>query len=109
MLLNNGSYRSQNEPLDHIEAALTFLASVEDPHCVLYNCNKDAGCSRLHKHAQIMKKPEAAVSEPSSFRFFPDIKDSGVHVPYRYFRHYFGSPEALESAAVYDTCFDLLR
>ena len=110
MLLNNDSYRSQNEPLDldDIAAAVTFLASVKDPHYVFYNCTKDAGYSRLHKHMQIMKKPEVVTSEPSSFRFFPDARDPEVRVRYRYFLQNFDVAEALESEAVYEVYLGLL-
>jgi ATP adenylyltransferase len=103
LLLHNDSNRSQNEPLDlqDVAASLSFLGSASDPHYIFYNCTKFAGCSRYHKHLQIVKKPETAMSGAMAFKFFPDRKDPGVRVPYLYFLHYFTSAESLESTSVY--------
>lgn len=55
----------------------------------MYNCGEDAGCSRNHKHMQIVQKPEA-LSPGTGFRFFPDVSDhnSTINVPYVYFLEY---------------------
>lgn len=100
LLLTNDSHRSQNEPLDldDISAAVAFLESVESEHYVFYNCTKDAGCSRYHKHMQILKKPAA----DSTFRFFPDADDSNTRVPYQHSLHRFTLGEPLDSKEVYD-------
>jgi hypothetical protein len=42
------------------------------------------------------------------FKFFPDRRDPGVRVPYRYFLHYFTSAESLESTSVHTLYLDLL-
>lgn len=73
MLMCKVSYRSQDEPLDEADtaAAFTVLAEARSEHVVLYNCTKDALCSRYHKHLQIFRKLEM-LSEGGGFRFFPD-------------------------------------
>jgi ATP adenylyltransferase len=88
LLLALDSYRSQDEPMDlqDFEASWMFLHSTPDPHFVMYNCTKEAGCSRYHKHMQILKKPElASIDNSNAFRFFPDEKSSEHAVPYVYF------------------------
>ena len=111
LLLRNNSYRSQDEPLDlqDVAAALSFLGSVTDPYYLFYNCTKFAGCSRYHKHLQIVKTPEAAESNPDAFKFFPDRRNPGVHVTYRYFLHYFESPESMQSTSVRRLYLAMLR
>jgi ATP adenylyltransferase/5',5'''-P-1,P-4-tetraphosphate phosphorylase II len=114
LLLNIDSYRSQNEPLDlqDVEASWTFLRSVQSPHYVMYNCTKEAGCSRYHKHTQIVRKPEVAESDPTGFRFFPDVKNREIRVPYVYFIHHFdcaGQGQSIDGKAVFSIYLDLLR
>lgn len=91
LLLNIDSCRSQNDPLDmqDVEASWAFLRSVQSPHSIMYNCTKEAGCSRYHKHTQIIRKPEVAESNSTGFRFFPDVKNREIRVPYMYFIDYF--------------------
>lgn len=94
MLMCTDSYRPQNEALDQDDfaAALAFLQQARREWFVLFNCTKDAGCSRLHKHLQVFGKPEELCDGARGFRFFPDVRDKEVRVPYRYFLHYFISP-----------------
>ncbi|KAK4895531.1 hypothetical protein LTR27_006313 [Elasticomyces elasticus] len=92
LLLREDSYRSQNEPLDLLDfkAAWSFIQS-NDSFFVMYNCTKEAGCSRYHKHMQLVQKPEVVEvlgSGPTSFRFFPDTKDAEIEVPYVHFLQY---------------------
>lgn len=113
LLLNLDSYRSQNDPLDleDIEASWSVLHSVQSPHYVMYNCTKEAGCSRNHKHLQIVKKPEVAVSDPTGFLFFPDVTDQEIRVPYVYFLHRFddiGQERPTESDFVFQVYSELL-
>jgi ATP adenylyltransferase/5',5'''-P-1,P-4-tetraphosphate phosphorylase II len=108
LLLTVDSFRSQNEHLhlEDIEAACAFLRATISPHFVMYNCTKDAGCSRYHKHLQIIPKPEACDSD---FRFFPDVKDSAMQVPYVHFVQHFTSNSPLNGQSVYDTYLDQLK
>lgn len=114
LLLSLDSFRSQNEPmgLEDIDASWKFLHSTTLPHFVMYNCTKEAGCSRYHKHMQILRKPEVANSHDTGFRFFPDLKDSKISVPYVYFLHYFSVTalgDSTDSAAILDIYLGLLK
>ncbi|KAK4196027.1 putative 5',5'''-P-1,P-4-tetraphosphate phosphorylase [Triangularia verruculosa] len=51
----------------------------------MFNCGIDSGCSRLHKHMQVL-----AVPEESEFRLWPDSgsNDGGQeHIPFKYYKH----------------------
>lgn len=102
------SFRSQNECLDHedIKAAWAFLQSTTSPHYAMYNCTENAGCSRLHKHIQIIPKPEASGSE---FRFFPDISYSEASIPYVHFVHRFPADGTVDSLSILNVYLDLLK
>lgn len=41
-----------------LEAACTLLNTYERRHLVIYNCGKEAGSSRLHKHLQALPVPD---------------------------------------------------
>jgi len=112
LLLTLDSYRSQNEPMDlqDFEASWKFLDSTSNPHFVMYNCTKDAGCSRYHKHMQILRKPELAdINDPDIFRFFPDAKETVPHVPYVYFLRQLDHVLPDDAEAVFNEYTQLLR
>jgi ATP adenylyltransferase len=93
LLLTLDSYRKQNELLDlhDLAASLEFLnMDGGEGYYVMYNCAEESGCSRNHKHVQIVPKPEFAFLQ-GGFHFFPDIKEyeTAVNVPYVYFLQYF--------------------
>lgn len=75
----------QTAPLNRtdLEAAWTLLNVYERPHFVIYNCGKEAGSSRLHKHLQAFPRPEP----PEWFAVFDgDITDvETAKLPYRHF------------------------
>ncbi|KAF3065735.1 Diadenosine 5',5'''-P1,P4-tetraphosphate phosphorylase 2 [Trichoderma lentiforme] len=77
MLLTCDGYRRQYEPLDEagLEAAQTVLLSMSQDFVVFYNCGQDGGCSRLHKHMQLIPKP------PHSFADFLDNEASSSNPP----------------------------
>ncbi|OPB36245.1 phosphorylase superfamily protein [Trichoderma guizhouense] len=77
MLLTCDGYRRQYEPLDEagLEAAQTVLLSMSQDFVVFYNCGQDGGCSRLHKHLQLIPKP------PHSFADFLDNEASSSSPP----------------------------
>ncbi|KAL7916707.1 ATP adenylyltransferase domain-containing protein [Trichoderma velutinum] len=84
MLLTCDGYRRQYEPLDEagLEAAQSLLLSMSQDFVVFYNCGQDGGCSRLHKHMQLIPKP------PHSFADFLDNEassDSPPKVPFHWF------------------------
>ncbi|KAL6790937.1 ATP adenylyltransferase domain-containing protein [Trichoderma sp. SZMC 28012] len=84
MLLTCDGYRRQYEPLDEagLEAAQTVLLSMSQDFVVFYNCGQDGGCSRLHKHMQLIPKP------PHSFADFLDNEASSgspPKVPFHWF------------------------
>jgi ATP adenylyltransferase/5',5'''-P-1,P-4-tetraphosphate phosphorylase II len=92
MLLSSDSYQSQNEAMSiaDVTACWDFINSLKSPFYALFNCTRNAGCSRNHKHVQIIPRPTE-----SSFRLFPDRNDdeNEVAVPYVYFLHRFKSEE----------------
>jgi ATP adenylyltransferase/5',5'''-P-1,P-4-tetraphosphate phosphorylase II len=116
LLLTLDSYRDQDEDLDlqDVEAAWAFLNSSPSPHYVMYNCTKDAGCSRHHKHIQILRRPGVADSNNNSFCFFPDAaEDANIKIPYKYFIHSFKTisekgERKIDGRAVFDIYVGLL-
>lgn len=114
ILLSLDSYRSQNDPLDlqDIEASWEVLQRLDSPYYAMYNCTPDAGCSRHHKHTQIMPKPECADSQSTGFCLFPDNKSQEIQVPYVYFVHHFnaaGQGEPVDGKAIFGVYTSLLE
>jgi ATP adenylyltransferase/5',5'''-P-1,P-4-tetraphosphate phosphorylase II len=72
MLLTTDGHRKQYEPLfsDDLEAVWSVLETMGSDYLAFYNCGKLGGCSRLHKHLQIMPKPR------DSFASFLDEDDT---------------------------------
>lgn len=114
LLLTVNSYRRQYEPLDKedLDAAWRFLDSAETPHFLIYNCMKEAGCSRDHKHMQIFSRT-ACMEEDCQFELFPDIiSQVPPVVPFRYFLHRFSKTANAEPVTggrlleVYETLLD---
>lgn len=64
MLVTADGYRRQHEPLDRsdLEAAWSALTAAGDDYVVIYNCGKDASCSRKHKHMQLMPMPQDTIA-----------------------------------------------
>lgn len=112
LLLALDSYRSQNEPMDlqDFEASWTFLHSTSTSHFVMYNCTKEAGCSRYHKHMQILKRPELAdIDGTGTFRFFPDAKNSEHQVSYVYFLRQLDHVRTGDAEAIFNEYTKLLQ
>jgi ATP adenylyltransferase len=112
LLLTFDSYRLQTEALDlqDVEASWAFLsAKGGEDYYVMYNCAQEAGCSRNHKHMQILQKPEFTSPE-NGFRFFPDIEErkSTIEIPYVYFLKYFDQ-KSMEAIEVWDIYQEVLR
>ncbi|KAF5625218.1 ATP adenylyltransferase II [Fusarium sp. NRRL 25303] len=104
MMLTRDGYRRQYEPLDQsdFDAAWGTLASLENEtteYVVFFNCGKDGGCSRLHKHVQLMPLPASG--------FAVDFLNSNItkepKVPFEWFYHRFqdGATAASKVTEVY--------
>jgi ATP adenylyltransferase len=67
----------------------------------IYNCGKDGGCSRLHRHMQLFPMPPK-----EDFRLFPDLDEKDSRVPFKFFiRRFATSPTPAE---IFDVYVDLL-
>ena len=85
ILLTSNGHQRQYEPLDEedLGAAWSVLSSIGKDYIAFFNCGQDGGCSRLHKHLQLMPEPE------NSFAAFLDSKDGEEpnNVPFQWFYH----------------------
>lgn len=84
MLLTTNGYRRQYEPLDmsDLAAIRNILSSMTQEYIAFFNCGRDGGCSRLHKHMQLIPKPL------HSFADFLDVEDGTArppNVPFQWF------------------------
>lgn len=82
ILLISDGYRRQYEALVEADLASTWqiLSSVEKDYVAFYNCGQNGGCSRLHKHLQVMPLPA------NSFATSLDSpQDPGAKVPFEWF------------------------
>ncbi|KAE8372783.1 hypothetical protein BDV26DRAFT_297529 [Aspergillus bertholletiae] len=84
MLLTSDGHRRQYEPLDEsdLDGVWRILDAAETDYVAFYNCGRDGGCSRLHKHLQVMPLPA------NSFAAFLDSPAGEVpetRVPFRWF------------------------
>ncbi|MDI1485967.1 MAG: hypothetical protein OHK93_004156 [Ramalina farinacea] len=85
LLLTNSSTHRQTSPLNvaDVHAAWTAADRLESgshgvKYMVIYNCGREAGCSRSHKHMQLFPCPP-------DFVLFPDrTPDECLKVPYVY-------------------------
>lgn len=86
MLLTSDGHQRQHELLDErdLTAAVTSLTAFERDYAIFYNCGQDGGCSRLHKHMQLMPMPK------DTFAAFLDCADGKEpSVPFAWFYHRF--------------------
>ncbi|KAF7587797.1 hypothetical protein BBP40_006707 [Aspergillus hancockii] len=77
LLLTFDGHRRQYEPLDEadLDSAWRILNSVKTDYIAFYNCGRDGGCSRLHKHLQVMPLPA------NSFAAFLDSSEGREEEP----------------------------
>lgn len=104
MLLTFDGYRRQYEPL--VEADLDgtwqILSSAEKDYVAFYNCGQNGGCSRLHKHLQVMPLPA------NSFAAFLDSpEEPETEVPFEWFYRRFEGE--VTPAALFRVYNDLLE
>jgi len=112
LVLTLDSYCLQSEALDleDFEASLKFLEeSGAERYNLMYNCAEESGCSRNHKHVQIVPKPKFS-DQGGGFRFFPDIKgwEDTVEVPYMYFLKYLEKGKELRGGEIWSIYRELL-
>lgn len=104
MLLTFDGYKRQYEALDESDLNDTWqlLNSAQSDYVAFYNCGPNGGCSRLHKHLQVMPLPA------NSFAAFLDSPDEPeTKVPFEWFYRRFGSD--LTPAALFAAYNDLLE
>ena len=106
MLLTSDGHQKQYEPLyeNDLEAAWTALTAIgREDYVAFYNCGQDGGCSRLHKHLQLMPMPE------DSFAAFLNSKGGKEpSVPFQWFYRHFES-QHLTPASLTKVYTDLLK
>lgn len=105
MLLASDGHRRQYEPLDKVDltAALETLNAIKEDYAIFYNCGQDGGCSRLHKHMQLLPMPKDSFA---AFLDQPDGKEPDV--PFAWFYHRF-EVHPLTATSVIMTYNDLLK
>lgn len=99
LILTQDGFKRQYEALtpDDLSAGRLVLASLRSRHLLLFNCGISGGCSRLHKHMQVLPAPD-----PEMFVLWPDVEEPKP--PFRFFRYRFGAgalPEPDELARIY--------
>lgn len=111
MLLTSDGYRKQYEPLDErdLEAAWAVLTTVgrDVDYVAFFNCGQDGGCSRLHKHMQLIPTPM------NSFAAFLDAEEQGEtkkepNVPFQWFYRRFRPEDDITPATLTKVYTDLL-
>ncbi|EWZ01345.1 hypothetical protein FOYG_00989 [Fusarium oxysporum NRRL 32931] len=105
MLLTSDGHQRQYEPLNRgdLTAAWSVLTTLGDDYVTFFNCGRDGGCSRLHKHMQLIPKPK------DSFASFLDADGTKEpNVPFQWFYQHFGhsQPDMDDLVTVYS---DLLK
>ncbi|OAP65495.1 hypothetical protein AYL99_01467 [Fonsecaea erecta] len=69
LILTLDSFRRQTEDLDKTDLAAAWLVlhHLSHEHFVMFNCGNEAGCSRSHKHMQVIPCSDG-------FELFPDLE-----------------------------------
>ncbi|OGM49827.1 hypothetical protein ABOM_001437, partial [Aspergillus bombycis] len=105
MLLTLDGHRRQYEPLDEadLDGVWRILNATETDYTAFYNCGRDGGCSRLHKHLQVMPLP---ANNFAAFLDSPEGWESETKVPFEWFYRRLGGE--VDSAALVEVYNDLL-
>lgn len=101
---NQRQYKALNEQ-DFTAAWMTLSAIGLQDYAVFYNCGQDGGCSRLHKHMQLMPMPR------HSFASFLDRADGKEppSVPFVWFYHRFEDGPLTTASSLFAIYIDLLK
>jgi ATP adenylyltransferase/5',5'''-P-1,P-4-tetraphosphate phosphorylase II len=85
LLLAQDGHRRQWEPLcqEDLAASWEVITTMKNEYIMLYNCGQAGGCSRLHKHMQIIPHGNARL------QLWPDSAELREKVPFQWFPHYF--------------------
>lgn len=105
MLLTSDGNQRQYKALDEQDftAAVVTLNAINKDHAIFYNCGQDGGCSRLHKHMQLVPMPK------DSFASFLDCVDGKEpSVPFMWFYHRF-EDDFLTASYAFSIYNDLLK
>lgn len=96
LILTQNGFRRQFEALDinDLTAARQVISSLHSRHLMLFNCGINGGCSRMHKHMQLIPAPDG-------FPLWPDSEQ--VELPFKFAMHRFrgGLPPANELLTIY--------
>ncbi|KAJ5259571.1 hypothetical protein N7478_012552 [Penicillium angulare] len=82
MLVTSDGYQRQYEALSlsDIKSVWHILSTMDNDYVAFYNCGQDGGCSRLHKHLQLIPTPK------NIFASFLDLEDAEEpNVPFQWF------------------------
>ncbi|KAM0427751.1 hypothetical protein ACHAQK_011900 [Fusarium lateritium] len=95
MMLTRDGFRRQYEPLSEsdIRASWEMLNSLNGAtkdYVAFYNCGKDGGCSRLHKHLQLMPLPASGFAVD----FLNLYVAEEPRLPFKWFYHRFNGTES---------------
>ncbi|KAH9883295.1 ATP adenylyltransferase-domain-containing protein [Xylariomycetidae sp. FL2044] len=106
MLLTSDPHARQYEALREVdfEAAWSLLNDFDRDYVVFYNCGQDGGCSRMHKHMQLMPLPTGTFAA-----FLEREDDKEPDVPFHWFWRRFPGQVMNTSASVFKTYEELLQ
>jgi ATP adenylyltransferase/5',5'''-P-1,P-4-tetraphosphate phosphorylase II len=88
MLLTCDGHQRQYEPLNEndFKTVWSVIATIDRDYVAFYNCGQDGGCSRLHKHLQLIPMPQ------NNFASFLDSQEEQEpEVPFKWFYTRFDS------------------
>ncbi|CEJ60709.1 hypothetical protein PMG11_09272 [Penicillium brasilianum] len=91
LILTSDGYQRQYESLNEgdLQGIWSFLSTMSTDYVAFYNCGQDGGCSRLHKHMQLIPTPEGTFA---SF-LDSDGKEPEPPFPFQWFHHRFESED----------------
>ncbi|KAJ5822771.1 hypothetical protein N7447_005111 [Penicillium robsamsonii] len=104
MLLTSDGYKRQYEALEEadLDSMWRILISMERDYVAFFNCGQNGGCSRLHKHMQLMPLPA------NSFAAFLDSSEEPeTKVPFKWFYRRFEGE--VTPAVLFGVYKDLLK
>ncbi|KAI0126989.1 hypothetical protein BJ170DRAFT_425732 [Xylariales sp. AK1849] len=80
LLLTKDGYRRQYDQLDKddLQSSWSILQALNWKFYMFFNCGKDGGCSRLHKHLQL------APYLPDRLAPWPETSRGPINAPYEY-------------------------